>query len=260
MIILIYALKYLYNDCVYIIRGNHEFIDMTSNYGFRDECYRRVIEIKGDKVFNRGDEFYKQVIKTFKHLPICAIVNKKIFCVHGGISALIENREELLKLKKVGYQYCSDDSVQVEFLWNDPDNQIETYERSPRGMGCIFGETALSDFLENMEFDLVIRGHQNEREGYYWPFGENNGLLTVFSAVDYCGSSNNGAVVVIPYGQNQEIKICQIESNINNGINNDFNQFIPIPENFIKNNFAFLEPCDLIPNLFIGPDILIDDV
>lgn len=151
--------------------GNHEFIDMTNRFGFKNECLKRIANPE-------NEQFYRQITYTFKYLPICSILSDKIFCIHGGISALIENRTEILSLKKVGDQFCADDSVQAEFLWSIPDNSISLYEPSDRGIACLFGIEALYPFLENMDFELII-GAQKTNSDDYWPFGENGQSLSI---------------------------------------------------------------------------------
>lgn len=194
VMVLLYSLKCLFPNDIFLIRGNHEFKDMTDNYGFKYECFKRIHK---NNEFNGPEKFYQLVTDSFASLPICAILNNDIFCVHGGITALIDSRNQLLKINKVGNQFCQDDSVQAEFLWNDPSSDTDTYEQSSRGIGCIFGQDALKTFLDNMEFKLVIRGHQSVMNGYEWPLAQNSGILTVFSSLDYCGTFNNGAVAII---------------------------------------------------------------
>ncbi|KAK8838904.1 hypothetical protein M9Y10_032361 [Tritrichomonas musculus] len=195
VLVLLYSLKCLFPNDIFLIRGNHEFKDMTDIYGFKAECIKRIPE-------KSAENFYNKITDTFASLPICAILNDSIFCVHGGISALVENREQLLNVKKVGHLFCRDDSVQAEFLWNDPSDETKFYEQSSRGIGCIFGLDALNIFLTNMDFKLVIRGHQSVATGYEWPLGEDAGILTVFSSLDYCGTYNDGAIAIIPNEDN----------------------------------------------------------
>lgn len=230
VIFLLYTLKCLYKDDIYIIRGNHEFQDMGEHYGFKEECIKK---IRINTPLYNGNELFRKVVDTFKYLPIAAILNDKIFCVHGGISALINSREELLKLNKVGDQFIIDDSVQAEFLWNDPSDLVDNYERSPRGIGCLFGEKNLNDFLVKMKFDMVIRGHQNEQAGYDFPFGEDGGILTVFSAIDYCGATNNGGIAILR-SETQEIEICTFETSFKK-VN------IPLPAKFLENSYIMME-------------------
>ena len=224
VIILLYAFKCLYPDNIFLIRGNHEFRDMNDNYGLKNECFKRINNT--DKINART--FYNKITGSFQYLPICAILNDKIFCVHGGISALIENREELLNIKKVGIQYTRNDSIQAEFLWNDPDHFVDTYERSSRGIGCIFGSEALNDFLEKMDFNYVIRAHQCQSNGFDWAFGKEGGILTVFSSFDYCGSSNDGAVAIVSYDNKIKTSVF------------DMKPSVFIPEKIIQNNFALM--------------------
>ena len=100
-------------------------------------------------------------------------------------------------MTKVNSQYDKNNLAQAEMLWNDPSKFTTTYGTSSRGRGSVFGERAVDSFLKNMDFKLVIRGHQNVFNGFDWPFGQKGGILTVFSAIDYCRTSNNGGVAVI---------------------------------------------------------------
>ena len=161
---------------------------MNDFYGFKDECERR-------DVF--GPMFYKKIVMTYRYLPLCAILNDKIFCVHGGISSLIEKREDLMKVRKVGNALTIFDKSQTEFLWNDPNENVLTFCNSPRGSGNIFGKLAVDDFLKKASFELIIRAHQNEMKGFNWPFGQDGGILTLFSAIDYCETGNDGAYAKI---------------------------------------------------------------
>lgn len=52
----------------------------------------------------------------------------------------------------------------------------------------------VSEFLNKHDLDLICRGHQIVEEGYEF-FGD-RGLVTVFSAPNYCGEfTNSGALV-----------------------------------------------------------------
>lgn len=197
VLVLLYALKCLYPDGIYLIRGNHEFSNMTDFYGFRNECYNRIKTVFLDNGCYTATTFYKAATETFKKLPICAIIDNSIFCVHGGITNFVSNRTELLNLSKVGDQYSENDMAQAEMMWNDPDKCVTLYAISRRGRGSIFGEKAVDDFLKKMCFKLIVRGHQNVTNGYDWPFGQNGGILTVFSAIDYCRTANNGGVAMV---------------------------------------------------------------
>ena len=40
---------------------------------------------------------------VFNHMPVCALVNQKIFCVHGGISSELKSLDQIRNLERRGY-------------------------------------------------------------------------------------------------------------------------------------------------------------
>lgn len=70
-----------------MLRGNHECSSINRIYGFYDECKRKY-NIKLWKTFS----------DVFNVMPVCALIDEKILCMHGGISPQLENLEQVLKL------------------------------------------------------------------------------------------------------------------------------------------------------------------
>lgn len=58
----------------------------------------------------------------------------------------------------------------------------------------MFGVDVLAQFLQKMDLDIVVRGHQVVEDGYEF-FGR-RGLVTVFSAPNYCGEFDNAGAVM----------------------------------------------------------------
>jgi len=79
-ICLLLALKIKYPENFFLLRGNHECSTINKLYGFYDECKRRY-NIKLWKLF--GD--------CFNCLPILAVIDDKIICMHGGLSPDLTN-------------------------------------------------------------------------------------------------------------------------------------------------------------------------
>lgn len=79
-ICLLLAYKIKYPENFFILRGNHECSTINKLYGFYDECKRRY-NIKLWKLF--GD--------CFNTLPVMAIIDDKIICMHGGLSPDLNN-------------------------------------------------------------------------------------------------------------------------------------------------------------------------
>ncbi|PIC43579.1 hypothetical protein B9Z55_004261 [Caenorhabditis nigoni] len=178
---LLFALRLLYPDKFYLLRGNHECRAVNTQYGFYFECTKRF-----------SVSLYEAFQYTFNCMPICARVGKRILCMHGGISADLLNVEDLEVIPRPFE--VADQGVPSDLCWSDPTELIKGYEFSPRGAGCLFGREALDDFLARHDLEMIVRAHQVVMDGYEF-FGDKK-LVTIFSAPSYCGHFDNfGAVM-----------------------------------------------------------------
>jgi diadenosine tetraphosphatase ApaH/serine/threonine PP2A family protein phosphatase len=181
VLVLLYSLKILFPKSIFLLRGNHEFASMTQVYGFLTECSGKFVM-----------RVYTDFVNSFQSLPIAAIVNGSVFCVHGGLAPeLAEQIEDLRKITGSNFE------TETDILWSDPSVDVEGFVNSPRGRGFLFGIDAFQEFLDETEFTMMIRAHEDCSAGFEWPFGEDEQLLTVFSAVDYCQKGNSGAVAIV---------------------------------------------------------------
>ena len=186
VIVLLFALKIKFSKNVYMIRGNHECSQLNQMYGFQEECLARYPE-SGMKLWNTIND-------TLSFLPIAALINKQIFCVHGGISKDLKSFDEISKLPKG--ECIPNSGIMCDLTWSDPKKQSNPYADNDRGVAYTFNEKALDEFNQRMGIHLVCRAHQVVDAGY--KFFSDNKLVTVFSAPNYCGEvGNNGAVMKI---------------------------------------------------------------
>jgi serine/threonine-protein phosphatase PP1 catalytic subunit len=185
VIFALFALKVLYPDHVFLLRGNHECRSLTGLYGFRKDCEAAL-----------GRQVYDAVADSFLGMPIAAVLNRRVFCVHGGFSPAFKSREDIFKIVKP-----IDDPVsgtESDLLWSDFEAFVDDFEENlARGSGYIYGPKNTADFLKRCEFDTIIRSHQTADDGVRWDFGHDGGCLTVFSAIDYMGLVNDGGIAIV---------------------------------------------------------------
>jgi len=183
VIILLLTYKIKYPENFFMLRGNHECAAITRIYGFYDECKRRY-SIKVWKLF----------CDLFNKLPFCAVVDDKIFCVHGGLSPEVTNIEQIRRISRP--TDVPDVGMVCDFLWADPDIDIQGWAENDRGVSYIFGPDIVTSFLKRHDFDVVVRAHQVVADGYEFFAGRK--LITLFSAPNYCGEFDNaGAMMII---------------------------------------------------------------
>lgn len=173
-------LKLLNPNSIYLLRGNHESRTLTMHYTFRVEC-----RLKYD------DCVYMNSFELFTHLPIAAVVNDTVFCVHGGIGPDL-TIEDLRKSNRF-----EEFPVFNYIFWSDPGDE-SYFALSPRGEGYIFGESAVNEFLETNGFTTIIRSHQLVKEGFDSLF--DGKVLTVWSAPNYSGKNKAICLQIDPDG------------------------------------------------------------
>lgn len=183
----IVALKLLHPNHVTILRGKMEHNKLCELYGYNKE-----VEAKFKSL-----EVAKASYSVFDVLPLAAIVNEKIFCVHGGLSPDIKTLEDIEKIDR--RQETPTAGSMTDLIWSDPiEDLAQNFDKSPRGAGQIFGKTAVEAFLKENKLSLIVRSHQMINEGYV--FNHDEQVLTVFSAANYCNQcENKGAIVKISH-------------------------------------------------------------
>jgi serine/threonine-protein phosphatase PP1 catalytic subunit len=188
VVALIFAMKILYPKHVYVLRGNHECSNVNMNYGFYQECKDRFSD-----VLETDNPFYS-INNALMSLPLTAIIGGRIFCVHGGLSPNLKFVSDINKINR--FQKIPDKGLLADLLWSDPKSTDKDWVLNDRGISYYYNEKAIDKFLMDNNLDLICRAHQMVVDGYH--FFNNNRLVTIFSAPNYCGNcGNNGAVMNI---------------------------------------------------------------
>ena len=179
-LLLCYKIKY--PEKVTLLRGNHESSVTNRIYGFYDECKRRY-----------NVRIWKSFTELFNYLPVAAIIDDKILCMHGGLSPELKNLQNISDISRP--TDIPDTGLLCDLLWSDPDKDVVEYDENDRGVSVIFGEKIVQDFNKKNDLDLIIRAHQVVDDGY--EFFAQRQLITIFSAPNYCGEFDNSAGIMI---------------------------------------------------------------
>ena len=181
-VLIIFIMKILFPQNVYVIRGNHEFDSTCYEGGFKEDI-TKLYDI----------DTYNSFLNVFSYLPLAALVNSQIFCVHGGIGPNFHSLDQISQIKRPLNDY-KDDDILISLLWSDPEDSIQEFKESYRGTGYIFGCDAFERFIQKNNINLIIRGHECVDKGFKFSFGGK--LITVFSASKYCGCAHNSAAII----------------------------------------------------------------
>ena len=153
VLILLLAAHCVYPENICLLRGNHEFRSVCSNYGFRDS----VLDLYSPNLF-------KAFMDVFSFLPLAAVVNDTIFCVHGGLSPLMERLEDIADIQRPIDDWSN--KLVEDLMWSDPSKLGACdFRPSSRNRGCIFGSPAVNNFYRSTGITAIIRGHSMVKEG-----------------------------------------------------------------------------------------------
>ncbi|RLB71923.1 MAG: hypothetical protein DRH04_00695 [Deltaproteobacteria bacterium] len=185
---LVCLLKKKYPKNIFLLRGNHETHSIHRLDGRKivmsGACPADFHEIYVEYL---GIEYFEKLVALEQKLPIAYFVEKAgktIMLCHGGI---VRNQHiDRITTR----QSLAEPQFVEEILWSDPlestdetNNQEDT--RFP------FGKKAAQRFLEKVDADLIIRGHEAIEEGYkaIWE----TKVLTIFSAGGMGNYCNGGS-------------------------------------------------------------------
>ncbi|ESO11541.1 hypothetical protein HELRODRAFT_166542 [Helobdella robusta] len=186
-ICLLFIYKVKYPKTFFLLRGNHEEKQMNEVYGFSEECENRY-----------SSKLWQSFIDVFNCMPVAAVVSKKIFCCHGGLSPSLTSLKQIKRIRRP--KSVPRKGIMCDLLWADPKTDCKVMtgwsENVDRGISCTFGRDVVQNFLKRFDFDLVCRAHEVVDDGY--EFYSNRGLVTIFSAPLYTSKfDNDGAVLSV---------------------------------------------------------------
>lgn len=176
VLIRLFRLKLEDPEHIFLLRGNHETVDMNLYYGFFEEI-------------GLDQEFLLRVSQTYDKMPIATVLSGHTFCVHGGINGT----DSIDTIKK-------EDAF--SYLWNDPSKRPGLTASTRGSTVKEFGPDIVNGFLETNNLKRIVRGHTALENGYKWWF--DGKLLSLFSCPDYVGLGNAAAFALF---EKEEIKL-----------------------------------------------------
>jgi len=181
IISLLLAYKVRYNKRVTLLRGQVDNRNVSKFYHFYDECMHK---------YNSPD-VWKSLTDVFDYLPLAAIVENSIFCVHGGLSPTISSITDLQSLQRI--QETPGEGPLLDILWSEPDNTTQERWSELPGSKKQFSQKVTEEFLYHNNLKMICRT-QFMMEGY--SFHHDELVVTVFSAPNYVGRCRNLAAVL----------------------------------------------------------------
>ena len=209
-VLLLMALKARYPKSIWLVRGNHESIEMNKAMSARGHRgFDEDIAAKVSKESGFANDIFLKTHQSFSYLPMACVVDGAIVVLHGGIG---DGRWSLDELASVPRPIRDVDVAQsnllTQVLWSDPDEagdkpNARGVHENPRGSSILaFGPDITMDFCERNRVRMIVRSHEYVPEGFRWAHGGR--LLTVFTARDYdydpetnTAEQNDGAILFV---------------------------------------------------------------
>ncbi|KAI3382092.1 hypothetical protein SNEBB_006366 [Seison nebaliae] len=186
------TLKIHYPKHFFMLRGNHECRRITRHFTFYAECLSKISNV-----------FYLQCMEAFDCLPLAAVVDGIIFCVHGGISEAGMNLKDILSYGEERFADIPSQGLVCDLTWSDPmpnynsssSKQRRFQPNRLRGCAYQYGYKAVEEFLQKNHCLCIIRAHEVQNTGctMYKKSSVTKfpSVITLFSAPNYCDVYKN---------------------------------------------------------------------
>ncbi len=167
----LFEMKIKHPKKTFLLRGNHETRGLSGWFEFAEDLAD-------------DSDLLEASNSVFEHLPIGAVLNKNIFCVHGCISGT--KNESLKDISK---------QKPKKYLWNDPGTE-DGLLPSPRGSGIYrVGPDLIKQFFKRNQLQILIRGHTSHPEGVKCFCGSR--VVSLYSTLPYTSPAVRAAVAVV---------------------------------------------------------------
>jgi diadenosine tetraphosphatase ApaH/serine/threonine PP2A family protein phosphatase len=200
------CLKIRHRESFFLLRGNHESRQVSHLYGLYQETLLNYGHVQIWTICN----------EVFDLLPMAAIIDLRLFAVHGGLSPELPYAYMINVLDR--QMDVPQEGPLTDLCWSDPE-PVQHWREGQRGAGHLFGPEQTRNFLQQNKLRLVARSHQLAMDGFQWQFPlggdwkkwgtriinvggnasetvQDGYLVTIWSAPNYTYKSGNLASVL----------------------------------------------------------------
>ena len=179
VIFLLIALKVKYPNNIYLIRGNHEDININSFNGLSDECKEKL----NDNI-NNPDSIFMKLNNLFNYFPLGITIDQNILCVHSGIGNNIKSISDIENINRpVNIDLNNNEFIVNELLYSDCEENENLLNYKS------YSKNHLIDFMNENKIELLITSHKFINEGIKSFY--NDKLIIVNSSSDFLDKYNN---------------------------------------------------------------------
>ncbi|KAH0571328.1 Serine/threonine-protein phosphatase [Spironucleus salmonicida] len=213
-VMLLFLAKILFPSNITLLRGNHE---QESQCCSQNYAFPFITEV--EERFDNYESVMKVFLRSFEFLPLVAVLNKKVLCVHGCIPSFIRSLNPYREINLPVQSNQLQSNIIQHLLWSDIvrtaiiDAEIEfngevfSITSNPRrGVGEQVPEGKILKFLEENNMEVLFRGHEAARDGA--EIGVSGRVFTIFGATNYYKTNQcDGAVVALIDGETINFEI-----------------------------------------------------
>lgn len=167
VVCLLLALKLRYPNDIHLLRGNHESSETNGTHGLLRECCLRMEE------HHAGLRVWKRLNALFDWLPLAALVEKRVLCLHGGLGCSVRSVADLRAIKRpirLDPYLCTMVGADASELWNavggdvDEDEVVVRMEGGePEGLKPPSGGSTIDEILREVNGAFTSRRSYTKR-------------------------------------------------------------------------------------------------
>ena len=113
---------------------------------------------------------WRRFISSFCWLPVAAVIDHRIFCVHSGISPELTDLNQINNIQRP--IEVTDQWLLCDLLWSCPSIDHIGWKDSNEGISYTYGEDIIEKFVNDNNFEYVLRSRQYVKDGFEFNFNK----------------------------------------------------------------------------------------